>query len=265
MFFIPAFPLPSDISKSIHFRIPTVKDCMTLADLNPDLDEAATTVFLNQQQDREQQGGIVHNSQEWTGEDRRTALWWIYLATHEDTTVSYKFVVNGQDKFVDIELKNLGDTATTLSIKPEVPITFMVAGVEHKALVKPLNGHALEEMELTTNQRQSFDVDSTEYRKLSNKLAMQELVYSLVIDSEPTGKEQAEEYRYQLVMNLALDTDFRSLVAEVVAAKRKMQHGLMTSYVDGVYLLVTQVNFEGENGETPIMFPYQNDFFIPTF
>lgn len=264
MFFIPDFPLPSDIKKVISFRVPTVRDCMMLADLNPEQDEAATTIFLNNQQDKDKQNGVIHDSLEWTGEDRRTALWWIYIATHDDTKLSYKFVIDDEDRYIDIDLKNLGDTATTLSIAPQVPITFKAGSEEHTAVVKPLNGYALEQIEATVLQRDQFDVSSTQYRKLSNKIAMQEIIYSLSVDSEPEDKEKSEEYRYQLVMNMPLEENFRSLVAEIVAAKRQLQHGLLTSYLDGAYMLVANVDAGGESGEQPLMFPFQNHVFIPT-
>ena len=265
MFFIPNFPLPSNINRVISFRIPNVQDCMALADMDPELDEVATTAFLNQQQDKEKQSGIIYDSIEWTGEDRRTALWWIFLATHTDTTLSYKFNVNGQDRYIDVDLKGLGDTATTLSIDPKIAITFTASGTEYNAFVSPLNGRALEDIEVTYNQRKNHKSGSVEYRKLSNKIAIQEIVYSLQIIGEPSDQEQAEEWRYQLIMSLSLDTEFRGLVAAIVAAKRRLRHGLMTSYSDGVYLLITTAQLTEDEGEQPIMFPYQNRFFIPTF
>ncbi|MEC6832955.1 hypothetical protein VXS06_14405 [Photobacterium toruni] len=279
MFIVPAFPLPSNINKVINFRVPTVRDCMMVADLNPEMDEAAATVFLNNQQDKEKQGGVIYDALEWTGEDRRTALWWIYIATHEDTKLAYKFVINGEDRYIDIDLKDLDNTATTLSIVPKVPITFKAGATEHTAIVKPLTGYALENIEVTALQRDQFDVDSVQYRKLSNKIAMQEIIYSLVIDGEDeaikTAKkdnenisrsdiEIAEEYRYQLIMNMPLEDNFRSLVAEIVAAKRKLQHGVLTSYMDGVYSLVASVDLGGESGRQPLMFPFPSNTFIPT-
>ncbi|MCG3884095.1 hypothetical protein I3271_05295 [Photobacterium leiognathi] len=264
MFYIPDFPLPSDISKVISFRVPTVRDCMMLADLNPEQDEAATTIFLNNQQDKDKQNGVIHDSLEWTGEDRRTALWWIYISTHEDTKLAYKFVINEEDRYIDIDLKNLGNTATTLSIAPKVAITFKAGDTEHSAFVKPLNGYALEQIESTVIQRNQFEPDSVQYRKLSNKIAMQEIIYSLSVNGEPDEREEAEEYRYQLIMNMPLEENFRSLVAEIVAAKRKLQHGLLTSYLDGSYMFIANVDVGGDSGEQPLMFPFQNHVFIPT-
>lgn len=265
MITIPEFPLPSDIQTVIRFRVPNVEDSMAIADLNPDLEEAATTAFLNNQQDKEKQGGKVFDSALWTGEDRRTALWWIYISTHEDTTLPYRFTVNGEEHYVDLDLRDLGDTANTLSIAPVVPITFQAGDQEYKAKVRPLNGRALEEIELTRIARAGHDENSGRYRTLSNRIAMQELIYSLSIEGEPDDQKEAEEYRYKLVMGMALETDFRSLFAKVVEARRKLTHGLATSYKDGVYLMIANVELQEGRGKEPLMFPFQASNFLPAF
>lgn len=242
--------------------MPTVRDCMALSDIDPDLDEAATTWYLNHMQDKEKQNGLIYDSELWTGEDRRTALWWMYLSTNEDSTVSYQFKVNDVERYIDIDLRSLGDTATTLSIKPEIDISFQSGSETIHGLVKPLNGKALVEIELTANVRKKFDPESKEYRKLSNKIAVQELVYSLVLNNEPDDKP--EKYRYELIMNMPIEENFRSLVATVIDAKRKLTHGIATTYIDGSYLLVADIELEEGKGGQPIMFPFSSSFFIPT-
>lgn len=265
MISIPSFPLPSDIQKVIEFRVPNVQDSMAISELNPDLEEAATTAFLNNQQDKEKQNGQVYDSALWTGEDRRTALWWIYIATKTDPTLPYKFTIDGEEHYVDLDLRELGETTTTLSIKPELPISFTAGNQEYQAKVIPLNGRALEEIEITRLQRNEHPENSVPYRRLSHRMAMQELVYSMVVEDEPEEREKAEEYRYQLVMKLALETEFRPLFAKVTAAKRKLSHGLATSYKDGVYLLIANVELKEGQGKEPLMFPFSAHNFLPTF
>lgn len=264
MISVPAFPLPSDINKVIQFRAPTVRDSMAIADLNPDLEEAATTQYLNNQQDAERQGGQTFDSRLWTGEDRRTALWWMFIATQTDPTLSYRFEKNGEEHYVDLDLRDLGETATTLSIKPEVEITFTVKGVEHKGLVKPLNGYALEQIEVSRVQRNELKPGSAGYRRMSNRIAMQELVYSLSVMGEPEDREQAEEYRFNLVMDMDLDEEYRPLFAKITQAKRQLQHGLATSYKDGIFLMVANIELKEGEGKKPLMFPFQANNFLPT-
>ncbi|UKA12893.1 hypothetical protein [Photobacterium damselae] len=261
MIVIPDFPLPSDISQKISFRVANVRDCMKISELDPERDEVATTFFLNNQQDTEKQNGVVHDSLLWTGEDRRTALWWIYISTHpEDTTLPYQFGEN----VVDIDLLDLSSTTTTLSINKEVPISFLAKGEETKATVSPLNGRALEEIEQTVIQRNQFEEGSAPYRTLSNKIAMQELVYSLKIEGEPEDQSEAEEYRYELLMTMPLEEEFRSLIAIVVEAKERLRHGLLTTYMDGVYWLTHSIKSKEGKDSNPVLFPFQGRNFLPT-
>lgn len=262
---IPPFPLPSDISKEIRFRVPLVDDCMMLSDMDPEKDEAATTQFLNKIQDTENPNHVWYDSADWTGEDRRTALWWLYISTHNDKSLSFSYQVNDETKVLDIDLTELGDTAITLSIKPEIPIEFTCGELSYTGHVVPLNGRALEQLEHLQILRRSFPDNSLDYRKLSDKISIREAVYSLKIDGEPDNFSDALDYRYKIITSMPLDFCFRSFMAKMIDAKRKLTHGLLTTYEDGIYYLVASVELEEGKGLEPFMFPFEHSAFLPTF
>lgn len=86
---IPAFPLPSNMTKTVNFRVPTVEDGMMFCELDESNEEASTTQFLNHLQDGAK--GDFSDSGAWTGEDRRTALWWIFMSTSELGTIPFSY------------------------------------------------------------------------------------------------------------------------------------------------------------------------------
>ncbi|UTM60411.1 hypothetical protein L4174_023800 (plasmid) [Photobacterium sp. CCB-ST2H9] len=260
---IPEFPLPSNPKTKISFRAPDVSDCMLIADQNPHLEESATTLYLNTLQDLKKQGSL-NDSAFWTGEDRRTALWWIFINSNEDTTVSYRFSENEEDVYLDLNLVDLGDTAVTLSRKPSVPIEFDYADEVVKAEVVPLNGQSLEAIELTRLERGQHEKESIEYKQLTSKISMQQLIYSLRIKGEPDDPDDAADKRYSIISKLKIGTEYRSLMAKVHQAKKLLVHGLATTYHDGVYLLVVERELKEGEGVRPLMFPFQCDHFIQT-
>ncbi|GAL07950.1 hypothetical protein JCM19237_330 [Photobacterium aphoticum] len=175
----------------------------------------------------------------------------------------YQFTVDGKEVNIDIDLRELGNTSSVLSIAPEVPIEFEVNGRKLNAKVVPLNGHAMEAIEMARVSRSNHEPNSVPYRKLSNRIAMLEMTHGMRIDGEPPLLEPAIEYRGKLIMEMEIDTEFRAFFAAMTAARRKLTHGLATVYKDGVYLLVTMRELAEGKGEQPIMFPFQANNFLP--
>ncbi len=264
---VPPFPLPSCLSEVVHFRVPTVDDAMLFAELDESQEEAATTQFLNHVQNLEKQGQ-VNDSAKWTGEDRRTALWWIFIATQDNptTTVSYPCEHCDGVHYVDVHLPDLADRSTVLLKKPQEVIECDVKGQLIQGIkVTPLNGESCEAIELLRNIRDSFDSDSLDYRKANREMMLTELAHTLTFPDEPL--EEAIDYRIDQIRSMAIDTEFRSLCAKVEIALRSMRHGLLTQYHEGRYMLVAdRTPCEQEEGDESklLLLPFRNNDFIPS-
>lgn len=270
---IPPFPLPSNLRVVVHFRIPNVNDGLLFAELNPNQEEALTTQYLNHLQDKDKnKDGKVLDSGEWTGEDRRTALWWIYIASRDSTvtTFSYECSACNDTHYLEINLSDLGDTSCALSVKPSRDITFYANSIEYKATVSPITGFAAEHIETLRNIRDMYDENSLDYRKASNEMVINELLHSLSVAGQPDDHEEALTWKRELVSKMALDTEYRALCAQVEQELRALRHGLLTQYNNGRYSLITEHDncekavAKGENSRKLLLLPFRNLDFIST-
>lgn len=265
---ISPFPLPSCLSTVIHFRVPTVEDAIEFSVFNSEFEEQVTTQYLNQMQDVEKQGGLK-DSALWTGEDRRTALWWIYIETHEDTstTVSYECQLCKEEHFVDIDLASLHERSTVLQSRPSATISFHAKNKKIKgAKLAPINGRAAEALELIRVERDMHEEGTVEYRKLDMRMMLHEMAYVLSLPNEPKDETEAFEARLDMLKGMAVDTEFRSLAAKTEIEMRDMRHGLLTQYRDGRYMLVTErpnCEKQKEGGSSVLLLPFRSHDFIP--
>ncbi|HCN3359725.1 hypothetical protein HCH57_04055, partial [Escherichia coli] len=155
---IPKFPLPSRPETEIQFHAPTVKDALKYSDLNPAEDEATTTEYLNSMQD-----GEINDSANWTVQDRRTALWWIFVNSRPDAVMTYSYECShcGNTHHADINLSDLAQTVEILTVPPYVKTNVPVNGVPTNWILKPLTGKGAELLE---RMRASLpDMKSPEY------------------------------------------------------------------------------------------------------
>jgi hypothetical protein len=235
--------------------VPTVEDALLFSELNEEQEEQNTTQYLNHIQDLSKQSGVINDSANWTGEDRRTALWWLFIATNDTPTmaVSYECPHCEEAHYLDVSLPELADTSTVLNKSPEAEIHAHFAGRLVKGIkVAPLNGHATEALEMLKNVRDMHEKGTVDWKEASRELVLNELAYALTLPDQPDDRLEAQAYRVELIKGMALDTEFRSLCAKVEAELRKMRHGLLTRYKDASYYLVaTQSNCPKaiENGE----------------
>lgn len=270
---IPPFPRPSNLTDIVHFRVPNVSDALSFCNLSEEQEEMHTTQYLNQIQDKEKQGGAVKDSALWTGEDRRTALWWIFIATHRlpEVTVSYFCQHCQEDHYVNIHLPDLAETATAVKAIPEHSFDAVIAGEVVKGIkVRPLNGAACENVESMRSQMLAYEKGSKEYTLAQHKLHITEIANAVVFPDEPSDLQEAVDYKVSQLLSMALDTEFRSLVANVEMGLRKQRHGLMMRYEDGRYMLVAEhKNCEkavesGEGKSKLLLIPFRPNDFIAT-
>lgn len=259
--------LPSN-QKLIHFREPTVEDCLNFCDLNEALDESSTTLYLNTIQD-----GDVQNSAEWTAQDRRLAIWWNFVTTSPDITINYEYPCAhcGETHSQLIDLADLDDEAQSLTVKPYIDDKILIDSVEHKIRLHPYNGYAMEHMEEVRNLRDSFDKNSPEYKKNHAELKVLEVIHSFDFRDDNSDDFKTElERKQSAVRQMSRINEFPALVAATIAAQEKLAHGLNTVFVDGQALVVSppmpcERDYKGEAAPTSrLLLPFQGSAFIPT-
>lgn len=260
---IPDFPLPSDPLTIIKFRSPTVADCMSFSELEPSLEEQITTQYLNCLQ-----VGDLNDSASWTGEDRRTALWWIFIATNEDKTLTFSYHCDICDDihYPVINLTDWGENAVVIKGKAFRKVEFNHEDKVLTAKVHPLNGYSLEHLESLKNERNQYNENSIEYKKANNELSFYELLHSFDIDEQQEDQNQALENKKKLIQSMTVDSEFRPFVAKVEIALRDMRHGLLTKYNNAEYFVLgkrSPCDKEEQDRKYNILLPFRNYSFIP--
>lgn len=259
---IPDFPLPSNTSVSITFRSPTVADCMAFAELDTAFEEQLTTQYLNTLQVSD-----LNDSGNWTGEDRRTALWWIFISSREDKSIGFSYHCDlcDEDHYPVINMTALGATAVTITGKPFRDIEFKHGDKVYAAKVHPLSGYSLEHLEQLKNARNSFTVGSVQYKKAANTLSLFEMLHSFDIDAQSVDQDEALAFKKALVESMDVDREFRPLAVSIEIALREMRHGLLTKYQDAGYLMLAQRSPCAKEGDSlqPILLPFRAGMFIP--
>jgi hypothetical protein len=261
---IPDFPLPSGPRTEIKFHMPTVADAMHYSECDPAFEEATTTEYLNAMQQ-----GPVNDSALWTAQDRRTALWWIYINSRIDTvnTFSYECQHCGETHFNDFDMRDLSDTTNMLTEEPFQYVMVPVQGKETRWTLKPLDGRSI-----TMLERLRFtlpEVTSPDYSAARTNMRIAELALHTALDDDPEDFEEAANRRFDLIKTMATDTEFTPLVARIQLMQRELKHGLDVSISDGrVSLILPPHICDADNGEgkaTRLLIPFRPGAFIPGF
>lgn len=270
---IAPFPLPSCISKVVHFRVPTVDDALTFSDLSEDQEEMHTTQYLNQLQDVSKQNGKLYDSAEWTGEDRRTALWWIFISTKEypEITISYQCDTCEEQHYIDINAHTLADTSTAVTKLPNYQFNAHVnGGIIEGIRVHPLTGKSCEELETLSNNIKAIPAGTADRKRADVSQKIIEIAHHVTFPNEPEDRKEAIEYKTSFIRKMAVDTEFRSFFANVEKGLRLQRHGLLTRYAEGQYMLVAQhpncakAIEAGEEQSKILLVPFQANQFIAT-
>ncbi len=83
------FSLPSNPKGNLRLREETVAEAIDFSSIDPDCEEEATSLFLEKVQEKE----TYTDPRQWTGEDRRYALfqYFVSTSTYRSIPLSYKF------------------------------------------------------------------------------------------------------------------------------------------------------------------------------
>ncbi|MGL5294177.1 MAG: hypothetical protein ACRC9V_10505 [Aeromonas sp.] len=263
---ISPFALPSDPSKKIRFRVPTVDDCLDFSDLRPELEESAATDYLTQLQI-----GDVSDPREWTAQDRVAALWWIYVGFRDDTELEYEYECPhcGEAHTDTIDLVELDDTAISLNRPPYIDGEVMCAGKLYPARFVPLDGYAM--MALEERRLGLDDASDEEFARIHAELKVMEVVHSFRLDAhKDLTREEAAIERTKMVHEMDAFNEYRPLVANCLIAAKELEHGLASEVNDGQISLISPPmkcqKYKGEEGQAPatiLLLRFRNNYFIP--
>lgn len=259
---IPKFPLPSKPEIEIQFHAPTVKDALKYSELNPAEDEATTTEYLNSMQ-----SGEICNSDTWTVQDRRTALWWIFINSRPDPVMTYTYECRkcGEVHHADIDLGDLAETTELLTVPPYIKTDVPVNGEPKTWRLTPLTGKGAELLE---RMKASLpDKDSPQYPAQIARMRIAELALCTSLDDDPEDFTEAANRRFDIIESMALETEFTPLVARIQLMQRDLRHGLRMTIEQGSCRLLLppqkcKNNKEGADTTTVLHVPFHNREFI---
>lgn len=235
MISIQPFPRPSNPGKKIHFRAPTVADCLDFCDLRPELEEQSTTDYLNQLQE-----GPKDDAALWTAQDRRTALWWIFVSSSADTTQAYSYECQhcGETHRVDIDMVDLDDAVVMLDRPAYIEGEVWVNGESKPAHFHPMNGLAMAHLESLRLLRDNSE--PAQKKRLTAEIKVAEVLHSFTpLEWASLPWEVALERKRELVTSMDRDSEYPPLVAQCLFAAAELRHGLAVEIREGRVDLVS--------------------------
>lgn len=270
------FTLPSNPSREIHLREATVADAIDFTGIDPDFEEEATTLFLNKLQER----NAFSDSREWTGEDRRFALFQYYLNTSQYDSIPLTFTYNGERQTQLIPLTKILDTYKILDGKPVRDFAFN----GHNVLVAPLRGYELEHLEKQYAEVRAWQavlddpkrqMDEKERRKIQKTVRLKRAAvlmsrvtaYLDIPGLDPNSTREGRRQRVREFVEALPMRDLNDLVQRTGECLKEMEHGLLSQYEDGkISLIIPDVVPEGagEDDKLTLSYPFRFIDVIPT-
>lgn len=280
------FTLPSNPEIKVRLREATVAEAIDFSSIHPECEEEATSLFLDKVQEK---GELHSNPREWTGEDRRYALFMYFLntTTYSNIPLTYECSICGNVHTKDIELSTILDEYTPIQGPPyrEFPLD------GHNVIIRPLTGQDLEDIEkyrydlhLTQNsfeelritaqkQKKVLSPDTikrfeTEIRAKQVRLAMLQVLCRIDIPHlDPEGTPRTRRPKVEASVKAMGAEQFKEFMERVDNAMIDMRHGLRTTYIDGeIVLEIPDVRCD-EEPELPgvlLRYPFRFASVIPT-
>lgn len=262
---IAKFPLTSNPLKEIVFTQPTVADGLAFAALVESEDEVNTTHYLNKLQ-----GENPDDSALWTVQDRRTALWWIFVNSRSDAvmTFSYECQFCKGIHHADIDMTSLADTVELLTVPAFVKTSVPVNGVPTNWTLKPLDGRGAEMLERLRELLPDPEDTKNHEQKLA-ELRIAEIALCTSLDDDPDDFKEAANRRFDIINTMAIETEFTPLVARIQLMQRDLRHGLDMVIDKGRAHFVLPPQQckkaqEGVDAKTVLHVPFCNHEFIPS-
>lgn len=254
---IAPFKLPSDDSKTIYFKKSDVETAMEFAVCTPDDEERMTTLYLNGRQNKELG---YSDSVLWTVQDRRMALWWIFVESNVDLSmtalyecdrcteaarIEYEAAIAAGEKAkfspvlhaIDYNAADFADGIRYLTVQPFQETKHFFSGVEKNVKLLLLDGRAAEGLETLRNAADGIPDEPGNEAAKKTALAHLRIVricYQFSVEDEPDALSEALEYRFDLISKMSDGDEFKTLVAKINLMNRDLAHGLDISVRDGV-------------------------------
>lgn len=261
MGFLPDFSLPSNPKITIRLREATVSDAIDFSDIDEHHDEEVITLFLERVQDK----ALYSDPRDWTGPDRRFAIYWYGLHTMSDIEVPLSFPcpLCGEEHTVLIDLRRIANEYVSLAGKPERDIVFNGEPI----VVHPLRGRDLEAIErmrlVYADAVDAHGEGSAQARVAMARIKVSQFMLSLQF---PNAKDEHDKYREQKIEETPF-SEYEKLVSLVQKELIAMQHGLNIETKDGKTSLITYpvscVNNPGKEGPR-LRMTFRSDEYIPT-
>ena len=225
---IAPFPNPANEAVSIHLREVSAAQALRFSGLNPDMEEANLSEFLNEAQLPEH----YTDSRTWTAQTRKMAFFWYAIHTLKDTSMSANYTCDHCDnshKF-SYDLRDLADTFKTIKGKDYREITLNGEVVR----ISSLNGDAMEDLELQRAQLipeppkgAALTPDQEKHnREIMAKIRFRQIVISVDFPNDLTEDEvdrfNSKEKR---IASLTM-TSYKEFCESVYRLQREMDHGL---------------------------------------
>lgn len=272
------FTLPSNPAVKVRLREATVSEAIDFSAVDPDCEEEAASLFLDTVQDKE----TYSDPRQWTGEDRRYALFMYFVRTTQYNSISltYECSICGKQHTQDIALTRILNDYTPMVGAPfrEFPHQ------GHNVMVRPLAGADLEMLEKFrydliatedklanlrhTMQPKEIKQVEAEIRSKYVRMAMMRIICCvdmpwLAENSTPIGRR--DMVRDKIITMPA--SEFREFMQRVDAAIMEMRHGLRTTYIKGRIMLEipdVQCDLHPEEPGVLLHYPFRFSRVIPT-
>jgi hypothetical protein len=241
---IPPFAMPTKQSNVIQFNVPTVQVCIDYADLSPDIEQEIATGYLDRLNSAYDGSDKSMSSLYWTMQDRKAALYWIFLYVSDDTVMSTAYKCRcGETHNIELDLQDLAEQVTIGEIKKTE--VYRTSG-DIDFYITPLFGWAeqyLEEMRL------HIDGEATVQQKADIKV-MCTLLQVLPIEATKKSPQELIDHLIELKEKITI-SDYKQLSIDIQKYNKKHSFGLQLNVnsVGEVELLAPVFDCTNENKE----------------
>lgn len=272
------FTLPSDPAVKVRLREATVAEAIDFSSIDPDCEEEATSLFLEKVQEKE----TYSDPRQWTGEDRRYALFMYYVYTSAYSTIplSYECSICGKEHTQDIDLKGILDDYTP--IQGNKFREFVHEG--HNVTVRPLTGADLEDLEKfrydlkvaeerleeNRDKMDSMSIKRVESAIMAKRTRMAMYRVLCCVDMrwlDENGTPRSRKQRVEDYIKALSAKDFEQFMGKVENALQELRHGLRTIYMHGhIVLEIPDVKCDEKPEQPGVMlhYPFRFGKVIPT-
>lgn len=269
---IPAFPNPANPDHKIKLNEAKVRQALQFSGLNPDMEEASLTAFLNEVQDP----ASFVDSRTWTAQTRKLAMFWYAVQTLDDSkmTADYDCPHCGKMHSHRYDLRNFAAQFTVIQGKPYREFTFN----DELVRVSTLNGEAMENLELARQglhkpkQEEELTTEQEDHnRKLLAHIRLRMLVLSVDYPNDLTEDQTERFNRKESKINAMTIRQKDAFEAEVWRLQAEMEHGLKMDadetgelYLNvGSHVCPNKKTEEGVVLSTALRVPFRNYSAIP--